>query len=121
MILGKCIAYFDTPLQQVYYEGYYIEGKKEGYGKEYNKTGDCIHEGYYFHDKEWNASLIVYLSPLHSSTLHNSIGNTIFGRKKVEVAMNSQATEELNVLLGNRKTPPIITTFILHSILSLYF
>ena len=30
--------------------------------------------------------------------------------------MNNQAIEELSILVRNRKTPPIITTFILHSI-----
>ena len=114
--LGKCISYYDNPDQQVHFEGYYIEGKREGYGKEYDNSGNCIYEGYYFHDKEWNASLLVYSSPLHSSTLQNTIGNTIFGRKKVEVSMNNQAIEELSILLRNRKTPPIIITFILHSI-----
>ena len=36
------------------YEGEYLNGERNGKGKEYNNYGELIFEGKYYNDKRWN-------------------------------------------------------------------
>ena len=56
--MGKCKGkeYDDNLI----YEGEYLNGQKNGYGKEYNYDGKLIFEGKYLNGKMWEGKRIEY-------------------------------------------------------------
>ena len=53
-INGKGKEYYGSP-DKIKFEGEYLNGKRHGYGKEYNYNGKLILEGEYIHGKIWKA------------------------------------------------------------------
>ena len=52
-----CFWYFDYHLK---FEGEYLNGEKNGKGKEYNEEGELIFEGEYLNGKKWNGKIYEY-------------------------------------------------------------
>ena len=48
---GKVKEYKDGELE---FEGEYLNGKRNGIGKEYNFEGQLMYEGEYLNNKKWN-------------------------------------------------------------------
>ena len=48
------IKEYNSYNNRLIFEGEYSNGKRNGYGKEYNEEGKLIFEGEYLNDKKWN-------------------------------------------------------------------
>ena len=58
-------AYYFDILEE--YEGEYLNGKRNGKGKEYNKNGELIFEGEFLNGKKWNGKGEEYLEIMNES------------------------------------------------------
>ena len=51
---GKMKEFYDRDHKKLYFEGEYLNGKRNGKGKEYNYDGKLVFEGEYLNGKKWN-------------------------------------------------------------------
>ena len=55
---GKGKEYFDNG--RLKFEGEYLKGKRNGKGKEYNDSGELLFEGIYLNGEIWNGKGKIY-------------------------------------------------------------
>ena len=89
---GK-IKIYDALYNQLLYKGGYVNGKKSGYGKEYNNSNKLIFIGEYFKGKPYNGkykeynkydgNLLVYEGKI-SKGKKNGKGKEYYGNKKIK-------------------------------------
>ena len=64
------------------FEGEYLKGKRNGKGKEYNKIGLVIFEGQYLNDERWNGKYTKYFSNTQLEFEGEYINGIINGKGK---------------------------------------
>ena len=87
---------------ELIFRGYYLNGKRNGYGEEYNDNGDLLFSGEYLDDKRWKGTEKIYNEygkKIFEYQLDNGVIN---GELKEYDEYNGELLFEGNYINGNR-------------------